>query len=336
MGGYVGMFYSPGADHDITIRKEHFVEQFPTNAMTRTSQYNPQLRSELLSGDWSGVYQTAIDWLQATPSEPVAAFVKNIACLFINPPNIIQNKSYLVNVSKADWKAVTDWFKAFQTSAEEHSPYYQALDFILQPRSKKIVSIERALAENPNNAELLFLQALALRDHNASIEKLKQALMNKPEFPAASYLVGIFSLELNQVKVAEEYLNRAVELAPDFLEAHYQLGSLYSLYIPNSEDQAKLHFEKVIALDPDGGAGKDARKVLEENTEPQYGQRVGKSTSGGKGGMSILTIIGISLLTVVLFSGPIAQLFHITSPLVGIMAGLFVFIGLYSAVGRKK
>jgi tetratricopeptide (TPR) repeat protein len=148
--------------------------------------------------------------------------------------------------------------------------------------------------------------------------------------------LGIFSLQLNQVDAAEGYLNQAVEQAPDFLEAHYQLGSLYSLYIPDGKEQAAVHFKKVIELDPEGGAGRDAKKVLENNSLPQYGQRVGSGTSGQRGGMSLLTIIGISLLTVVLFSGPVASFLKITNPMIGILAGLFVFIGLYSAWGRKR
>jgi tetratricopeptide (TPR) repeat protein len=231
---------------------------------------------------------------------------------------------------------VLGWFKGFYRETDRHNPYFQALDFILQPPSKKQECIERAIQEHPDNAELLFLQAISLRDRNASIEKLRLALKNKPEFPAASYLAGIYSLQMNQVETAESYLKQAIELAPDFLEAHYQLGSLYSLYIPNSSEQAKMHLEKVIELDPEGGAGKDARKVLESNSQPQYGQRITGNSGNRRGGMSILTILGISLLTVVLFSGPIASLFKITNPMVGILAGLFVFIGLYSAVGRRK
>ena len=46
-----------------------------------------------------------------------------------------------------------------------------------------------------------------------------------------------------------------MEQAPDFLEAHYQLGSLYSLYIPEVSEKAEQHFQKVIELDPQGGAG---------------------------------------------------------------------------------
>lgn len=312
------------------------MDQMTNSYPNQNNLYNSQMRGELFRGDWEGLHQTASEWLQAEQAQPVATFIQNIACLFINPPAIIRNKRYLEDVGNKDWKAVLNWFKEFQTEADRHNPYFQALDFILQPPSKKKVSIETALQEHPNNAELLLLQAISLRDRNASIEKLKRAIENKPEFPAALYLLGIFSLQLSQVEAAEGYLKQAVELAPDFLEAHYQLGSLYSLYIPNSSEQSTMHFQKVIELDPEGGAGKDAKKVLESKSQPHYGQRVSGSTGERRGGMSILTILGISLLTVVLFSGPIASLFKITNPTVGILAGVFVFIGLYSAWGRKK
>jgi hypothetical protein len=100
---------------------------------------------------------------------------------------------------------------------------------------------------------------------------------------------------------------------------------------------ATTHFEKVIELDPEGGAGKDARKVIENKSQPQYGQRVGGSPAARRGGMSILTILGISLLAVWLFAFPISTLFRIENSLpVGITAGLFVFIGLYSVSKRKN
>lgn len=301
-----------------------------------TSQFDSVIHLELSRGDWEGLHKVARDWLQIEQNQPIATFIQNMACLFINPPAIIQNKHYLESVGNKDWKAVLSWFGKFENEADRHNPYFQALDFILQPSSKKKDSIETALQEHPDNAELLFLQAISLRDRNISIEKLKQAVENKPEFPAALYLLGIFSLQLNQVDVAEGYLKQAVALAPDFLEAHYQLGSLYSLYVPDSGEQSRQHFQKVIELDPEGGAGKDAKKVLESKAQPQYGQRMERGTSRQRGGMSLLTIAGISLLTVVLFSGPIASFLKITTPLIGIIAGLFVFIGLYSAWGRKR
>ena len=301
-----------------------------------TGLYNSPLHSELSLGDWEALYQTCSDWLTYEPNQPVAIFIQNIACLFINPPAIIRNKRYLETVANKDWKPVLSWFSQFYSETDQHNPYFQAINFILQPRSKKQQSIETALQEHPTNPELLFLQSISLRDRNASIEKLKLAVENKPEFPAALYLLGIFSLQMNQVQAAENYLNQAVELAPNFLEAHYQLGSLYTLYIPSSSEQATMHFQKVIELEPEGGAGMDAKKVLEDNAQPQYGQRIGKTPGSRRGGMSFITILGISLLTALLFSGPIANIFHITNPTIGITAGLFVFIGLYSAWGRRK
>ncbi len=298
--------------------------------------YNSQLRPQLLVGDWEGLYKTATAWLEAEPGQPAATFIQNVTCLFVNPPNIIRNKSYLVHVSKKDWNLVIGWFKEFQTDADRHNPYFQALDFILQPQSKKKISMEAALQDNPKNAELLFLQSVAMQDHNQSLEKLNLAVQDKPEFPAALYLLGIFSLELNKIQDARRYLQMATEQAPDFLEAHYQLASLYSLYIPESDELAKQHFEKVVQLDPEGGAGKDASKVLETGSVPQYGQRIA-SRMGRQGGMSIFTILGISLLAVALFAGPVSNIFRLPNPTaVGVTAGLLVFIGLYTASKKPK
>jgi tetratricopeptide (TPR) repeat protein len=307
----------------------------PNISLTQSSRYNSLIREELFRGDWEAVYKTSSEWLQKEEEQPAATFIQNIACLFINPPAIIQNKHYLETVGNKNWNAVLAWFKEFWTDTDRHNPYFQALDFILTPASKKKENIEAALKEHPNQAELLFLQSLSLGDRNASIEKLKLAVHNKPEFPAALYLLGIFSLEENQVEAAEMYLKQALDFAPDFLEAHYQLGSLYSLYIPESNEQATMHFQRVIELDPEGGTGRDAKKVLENHSLPQFGQRI-SSKRGRRSGMSILTILGISLLTFVLFTGPVATLFKIQNPTIGILAALLVFLGLYSAWGRKR
>jgi tetratricopeptide (TPR) repeat protein len=317
------------------------VEQMLNSSPISIGQFNYQMHIDLSSGSWEKVYRDASEMLQVEKDQPVAKFIVNIACLFINPPSMIQNKSYLTSMAgKAkdeEWNAIVNWFKEFQTESDKHNPYFQAVDFILQPRSKKKERIKTALQEHPNNAELLFLQAVAQDDRKLSIDMLKLAVENKRDFPAAYYLLGIFSLQLNQVQMAEGYLMRAVALAPDFLEAHYQLGSLYSLYKPNSGEQAAMHFNKVIELDPEGGAGIDAKKVLEDNTEPQYGQRIGSGIGGRRASLSIFTILGISLLAIWLFAYPISNLFRLSNPTaVGIMAGLFVFIGLYSSSNRKK
>ncbi len=317
------------------VRKDIIAEHM-IGTSVKNDTYNFQLRDDLARGDWEGLYRTTTEWLDREPGQPVATFIQNMACVYTNPPSMIRNKRYLQTVNNKDWKVVVSWFKGFQSEADSHNPYFQALNFIIEPQSKKKTSIEGALQENPKNSELLFLQAISMQDHNASIEKLKLAVENKPSFAAAYYLLGIFSLELNQVQTAESYLKQAADLAPDFLEAHYQLGSLYSMYMPDAKEQANQHLEKVVELDPDGGAGRDAKKVLETGSQPQYGQRAGGGATGKKGGISTLVIVLISLMTTLLFSGPIASLLKITSPLIGILAGVLVFIGLYSVWGRKR
>jgi tetratricopeptide (TPR) repeat protein len=313
------------------------VNQMTNNSPAQNSYFSSQVRGELMQGDWDGLYQTSAEWLETEPGQPVATFIQNMACLFINPPDIIRNRHYLDTVKDKEWKSVVSWFADLQTESERHNPYFQALNFIIEPNAKKKKAhLEGALDDHPNNAEILFFEAVFLQDRNQSIEKLKLAVENKPEFPAALFLLGIFSLQLNQVEAAESYLKQAINQAPDFLEAHYQLGSLYSLYIPDAADLAKKHLEKVIELDPDGDTGRDAKKVLESNAIPQFGQRILRAT-GRRGRLSILTISGIALLAVWLFAYPIATTFDIQNPgVIGVMAGVIVFIGLYTANYRRR
>jgi tetratricopeptide (TPR) repeat protein len=313
------------------------LDQMTPLSPAESSSYTPELRGELLQGDWDGLYKTSAVWLRAEPGQPVATFIQNIACLFVNPPAIIRNRRYLETVKDQDWKPVVSWFAGFQTESERHNPYVQTMKFIIETNDKKKKAyLDTALSDHPNNAELLFFQAVYLQDRKQSIEQLRLAVENKFEFPAAFFLLGIFSLQVNQIEAAENYLKQAVRQAPDFLEAHYQLGSLYSLYIPDAEELAKKHFEKVIELDPDGETGRDAKKVLESNAMPQFGQRIARQ-AGRRGGLSILTILGLSLLAVWLFAYPIASMFNIANPaVVGVMAGVLVFIGLYSANNRRR
>jgi tetratricopeptide (TPR) repeat protein len=241
------------------------------------------MHAELSQGDWEALYKTSGEWLEAEAVRPEATFMQNIACLFINPPAIIRNKRYLDSVGNKDWKVVLNWYQSFQRESDLHNPYFQAIQFILQPPAKKTNSIEQALLEHPTTSELLFLQAISLRDRNKSIEKLKLALEEKPGFPSALYLLGIFSLQLNQVDAAEEYLNQAVEQAPDFLEAHYQLGSLYHQYKPEAMEQSRMHLQRVVELDPEE-AGKDACVCWRQDTATVRSKQGG---AGAQRGMSM-------------------------------------------------
>ena len=100
------------------------MEQMTNINPTQSSIYNSRMRGELFRGEWEALYQTASEWLKAEQNQPVATFIQNMACLFINPPAIIRNKRYLESVGNKDWKAVLSWFKEFQTESDRHNPYF--------------------------------------------------------------------------------------------------------------------------------------------------------------------------------------------------------------------
>jgi len=73
--------------------------------------------------------------------------------------------------------------------------------------------------------------------------------------------------------------------------SHYQLGSLYSLYKLDLQDQVKVHFEKVIELDPDGGAGRDAGKSLTIAVNPNTGKELAEVRLHGVEGCRLSPIL---------------------------------------------
>ena len=79
------------------------------------------------------------------------------------------------------------------------------------------------------------------------------------------------------------------------------------------------------------------RRCWKKSHSHNLGSASAAELAGGGQACGILTILGISLLAVWLFAYPISNLFQLSNPIaVGVMAGLFVFIGLYSASTRRK
>ncbi|MBN1224381.1 MAG: tetratricopeptide repeat protein [Candidatus Aminicenantes bacterium] len=75
------------------------------------------------------------------------------------------------------------------------------------------------------------------------------------------YNIGVLFFKSNQVDSAITYLSKSIELNPDNIDAHYQLG-LANL---NKGDMvlAKESFAKVIAIDPDSEKAALAKNLLE-------------------------------------------------------------------------
>ena len=112
-------------------------------------------------------------------------------------------------------------------------------------------------AEEPNRAGSYYHFSLAKmhefnQNYGQAITEFEAALSENPESAALRTEFAGTLLQAGQVARAVEQCQKAVELDPDYAEAHYILGRIYygSREQPEMRTKALAEFERVVELDP--------------------------------------------------------------------------------------
>jgi len=93
------------------------------------------------------------------------------------------------------------------------------------------VQIDRALQENPNEAEAHYYKGVILRqrgDLPAAIKEMEVVVNANPQHVLAQVELGTLSLQMGDLDRARRALEKAVSISPNTPENHYQLGLAYS------------------------------------------------------------------------------------------------------------
>lgn len=133
-----------------------------------------------------------------------------------------------------------------------------------------IEDLERVLESDPENVDILIELASLYGEEDEvrkAAELLEQAIAIDPENATAHYDLGVCYLKvviddvgISQIwedqadeeeffELATVAFQRALEIDPEFYEAHNNLGTIYALRGWN--DQAKEHWEQSLELNPD-------------------------------------------------------------------------------------
>ena len=103
--------------------------------------------------------------------------------------------------------------------------------------------------------------ALSDRDIEKAMGYLNEINLDEIRNPVTHYNIGNLLFEQGQSPEAEGFYQRAVQLNPDFVEAHLQLA--LCLIQQEKMAEAKPHLQKVIELDPDSSNGMTAQSLLD-------------------------------------------------------------------------
>ncbi len=145
---------------------------------------------------------------------------------------------------------------AFRRVLELRGPHYETLIYLGTALSDlgELDEAERVLRRALEMAPGSFLPQFTLGALNVVRERFSTALpllesANEiEELPQVLYLIGVCRLNIRQTGRAINALRRAVELAPDYEEALYQLGLAY---LRRGWTRRAMHtFQQVLDLDP--------------------------------------------------------------------------------------
>ena len=108
----------------------------------------------------------------------------------------------------------------------------------------------REAARLEHDLEILYGLGLACcltQQYEYQVWALKKAILEKPDFAEAYYLLGVGYSGLGYQRSANKAITRAVQLTPDRAKAHYQLGWAYLLI--NNEVLAYKQYKILKSLD---------------------------------------------------------------------------------------
>lgn len=119
--------------------------------------------------------------------------------------------------------------------------------------TKSISSYLEALQLNPTLTHVrgnLVVAYTQLNEHEVAKDLLIDALRDNPEeLWAYIGLARHYSSIESNIEMAQQLLTRALELDPDDVQAHKNLGSLH--FVENRLDEALAHFDRVISHQPE-------------------------------------------------------------------------------------
>lgn len=138
----------------------------------------------------------------------------------------------------------------------------------------EIAEMMSRLDSEPNHLPTLMAlgdQFMRMGSWERAVVFWKRALALDPRQDRALNGLGVAHYNMDQYSESAEQFEQIVEILPENHRAHFNLGMLYKHYLDKPE-QARLHFERVLELNPDEeGLVERIREELSEAT-PEGGQ----------------------------------------------------------------
>lgn len=145
----------------------------------------------------------------------------------------------------------------FQVAADQDQQYYNAyvelgMLYMIQRNPLSIAYLQTATTIEPNRKDAYYLLGLAYQEQEIipkAIETFDKLLAIAPDFKEAHYNLGYLNLVyVNDFETAIRFFNQAIELDPTYTDAYFNRG--YSYELMGEFDQARKDYLKALSIHP--------------------------------------------------------------------------------------
>ncbi len=184
-------------------------------------------------------------------------------------PNLLAAWFYLATIYEItdDTEMAIDSFRAMVVrSGKTDAPEFVNFESLMKQEFfaealaelKKIAILELDLASSRINLGIKYFEECQWDD---ALRHFEEAVQINDTYPDAFYWVALAKIQLNKPTAARECLEKAIELNPDYADAHFQLGLLLRA---KAKKKARASFEKALSLNLRPSFARIAERILKE------------------------------------------------------------------------
>lgn len=256
---------------------------------------------------------------------------------------------------RARARKILDWFDQYRNGiqANTDNARFRCLQSLVESfKTDSLAPIDRVLEHFPECTEALVLRGFASQPSTKKIAYLERAIRTGPECAVALSLLAAEYNDVGRKRESTTLLLRLVTCSPDLADGHFLPGHL--LLEEGQDAAAAHHLQRAVQLAKDTEASRRAQKILARRLKGVHpipvGNQEGFQQATGVGAvpqdavteepsgrtLSRRAILAISVASVFLIGGPLAQQAGANAAVLGIMVGIAVFVGLSVAFGSKR
>lgn len=223
------------------------------------------LASVVVGGVFLNVH--GVETQKKTPSSPSSSTPAQVSESTAKPTVVELGRMAAAAFSKKDWDTARRHYLEILEQNPDHPSTLVNLGTLEQQAGRSeeaTLYLERAVSEAPGMAHAWTMLGLLYYEKDSmyrSISCLSRAAHEDPLDARPHHYLGLVMRGNGWLDAAEAELTRALELNPDYADAHFNLAVLLSGRKPMPYEMAKRHYDRAVKL----GAERD--RILEKELE---------------------------------------------------------------------